>query len=169
MLSMTSIPQLVANIKLLVTGFIGLAVAAGKAVAGIVVLAGAKIWAWASAIPIAGIAIAIAGVAALAVSIALIRKKALAAVTGLAEGGIAWNPMVAKIAEREPELVTPFSKLGSLGFGSREIHLHIGNYMGDEMSKRQLMRDLKRMIQEDDRRNFFPQVQTGYRFGTSSK
>ena len=167
MLSMTSIPQLVANIKLLVTGFIGLAVAAGKAVAAIVVLAASKIWAWASAIPIAGIAIAIAGVAALAVSIGLIRKRAMAAAKGLGEGGIVTRPIRALIGEVGPEAVIPLSKAGLMG--SRQIHLHIGNYMGDEMSKRQLMRDLKQLIQEDDRRNFFGQVQSGYRYGTSSK
>lgn len=162
-LSMTSIPQLIANVRLLVTGFIGLAAAAGKAVAAIVVLAAAKIWAWASAIPVAGIALAIAGVAALATSILLIKNK----VAALAEGGIVTQPTRALIGEAGPEAVIPLSKVGLMG--SREVHLHIGNYMGDEMSKRHLVRDIKRMIQEDDRRNFFSQVQSGYRYGTSSK
>ena len=162
-LSMTSIPQLIANVRLLVTGFIGLAAAAGKAVAAIVVLAAAKIWAWASAIPVAGIALAIAGVAALATSILLIKNK----VAALAEGGIVTQPTRALIGEAGPEAVIPLSKAGLMG--SREVHLHIGNYMGDEMSKRHLVRDIKRMIQEDDRRNFFSQVQSGYRYGTSSK
>ena len=166
-MSLTTLPQLILNLKASAIALTGWAIAAGKAVAAAVVLAGAKIWAWAAAIPIAGIGIAIAGVAALAVSIALIRKKAMAAVTGLAEGGIVTRPIRALIGEAGPEAVIPLSKAGMVG--SREIHLHIGNYMGDEMSKRQLMRDLKGMIQEDDRRNFFPQVQTGYRYGTSSK
>jgi len=32
-----------------------------------------------------------------------------------AEGGVAWRPQMASLAENEPELITPFSKLGSLG------------------------------------------------------
>lgn len=34
---------------------------------------------------------------------------------GHAEGGMAWTPHIAKIAENEPELITPLSKLGGLG------------------------------------------------------
>lgn len=34
---------------------------------------------------------------------------------GYAEGGIAWRPQVANLAEDEPELIVPFSKLGSMG------------------------------------------------------
>jgi len=163
MLSMTSIPQLIANMKLLVGGFIGLAVAAGKAVAGIVTLAAAKIWAWASAIPVAGIAIAIAGVAALVASIVMIKKKA----TAMAEGGIVTRPTRALIGEAGPEAVIPLSKAGSMG-GPRELHLHIGNYMGDEMSMRTLVRQIDQMLQEEGRRNSFGQVQGGYYFGRSS-
>lgn len=167
MLSMTSIPQLIANVKLLVTSFIGLAAAAGKAVASIVVLAASKIWAWASAIPIAGIAIAIAGIAALAASIALIRNKAAAAAAGLAEGGIVTRPTRTLIGEAGPEAVIPLSKAG-LSMGPRELHLHIGNYMGDESSMRQLVRKISQTLQEDSRRNSFGQVQGGYYFGRSS-
>ncbi|GAG83970.1 unnamed protein product, partial [marine sediment metagenome] len=166
-MSLTTLPALIANLRASATALIGWAVAAGKAIAAAVVLAGAKIWAWASTIPIVGIALGIAGVAAIIASIVLIRKKAEAAAAGLAEGGIVTRPMRALIGEAGPEAVIPLSKAGLMG--SREIHLHIGNYMGDEISKRQLMRDLKRIIQEDDRRNFFNQVQSGYRYGTSSK
>ena len=161
MLSMTSIPQLIANMKLLVTGFIGLAVAAGKAVASLVVLAASKIWAWASTIPIAGIAIAVAGVAALAASIAMIKNKA----TALAEGGIVTQPTRALIGEAGPEAVIPLSK----GMpGAKEIHVHIGSYMGDEVSLRQFGRKLKEVLQEDDRRSAFGQVNQGWYYGRSS-
>jgi len=37
-----------------------------------------------------------------------------ASVTPYAEGGIAWTPQLAKVGEKEPELITPFSKLKSL-------------------------------------------------------
>jgi len=161
-LSLTTLPKLVANIKNSVLWIGHLGVAAAKAIGHMVVLAGAKIWAWASGIPIAGIAIAIAGVAALAISIMAIRRK----VAATAEGGIVTQPTRALIGEAGPEAVIPLSKMG---MGTREVHLHIGNYFGDEMSRHQLMRDLKKSIQEDDRRNAFGQVNTGYFFGRSSR
>ena len=166
MLSFTSIPQLIANIKLLVTGFIGLAVAAGKAVASLVVLAASKIWAWASAIPVAGIAIAIAGVAALIASIVLIRKKAAEAAAGLAEGGIVTRPTKALIGEAGPEAVIPLSRAGSIT--SPEVHIHVENFMGDEMSMRQFVRKIDQVLKQEARRNAFGQVQGGYYFGRSS-
>jgi len=165
-MSLTTLPGLITNLKLSGTALVGWAVAAGKAVAAAVVLAGAKIWAWAATIPLAGIAIAIAGVAALAVSIGLIRKKAMAAAAGLAEGGIVTRPTRALIGEEGPEAVIPLSKAGLMG--SREVHVHIGNYMGDEISLRQLGRKISQVLQEDGRRNAFGQVQTGYYFGRSS-
>ena len=164
-MSITTLPALIANLKLSATALIGWAVAAGKAVAAAVTLAAAKIWAWAATIPVAGIVLGIAGVAALAASIIMIRKKAESAAAGLAEGGIVTRPTRALIGEAGPEAVIPLSKAGLLG--TKEIHLHIGSYMGDEMSRRSLMRDLKEMMQEDDRLNFFNQIQSGYRYGTS--
>jgi len=166
-MSLSTLPALIANLKLSATALVGWAVAAGKAVAAAVVLAGAKIWAWAATIPIAGIAIGIAGVAALIASIVLIRKKAEEAATGLFEGGIVTKPTRALIGEAGPEAVIPLSKVGSMG-GPRELHLHIGNYMGDEMSMRTLVRQIDQMLQEEGRRNSFGQVQGGYYFGRSS-
>ena len=166
-LSLTSIPQLIANVKLLATSFIGLAAAAGKAVAALVVKAAASIWAWASSIPIVGIALGIAGVAALTAGIILARKRAQEAAAGLAEGGIVTRPMRALIGEAGPEAVIPLSQAG-LTTGTKEIHIHIGNYMGDDASRRKLMRDLKQWSQEDDRRNSFGQVGQGYYYGRSS-
>jgi len=166
-LSLTSIPQLIANVKLLATSFIGLAVAAGKAVAALVVKAAASIWAWASAIPIAGIALAIAGVAALTAGIIVARNKAQEAITGLAEGGIVRRPTMALVGEAGPEAVIPLSQAGLTG--PRELHIHVGNFMGDEMSMRQFVRRVDQMLKEETRRNFFSQVQTGYRYGTSSR
>jgi len=164
-LSLTSIPQLIANIKLLATSFIGLAAAAGKAIAALVVKAAASIWAWASSIPVAGIALGIAGVAALTAGILLARKKAQEAAAGLAEGGIVKRPTVALIGEAGPEAVIPLSQSGLM---TREVHIHIGNYMGDEMSRRRLVRDIDQMLKEEARRNAFGQVQGGYYYGRSS-
>lgn len=50
-------------------------------------------------------------------------------------------------------------------FGTGDIHLHIGNYMGDETSMRHLGQTLKQILQENDRRNAFPQVNKGYYYG----
>jgi len=38
--------------------------------------------------------------------------EALSGFYGYAEGGIAWTPQLAMVAEKEPELIVPFSKLG---------------------------------------------------------
>ena len=47
-------------------------------------------------------------------------------------GGVAWTPQFAHIAEKEPELITPLSKLGSLGFGAgRQYNITI-KVQGDE-------------------------------------
>lgn len=165
-MSFTTLPVLIANLKASATALIGWAVAAGKAVAAAVVLAGAKIWAWASTIPVAGIVLGIAGVAALIASIVLIKKKAAAAAAGLAEGGIVTRPTRALIGEAGPEAVIPLSKAGLMG--SKEIHLHIGNYMGDESSMRQLVRKISQVLQEDGRRTSFGQVNAGYYYGRSA-
>jgi len=161
-LSITTIPQLVANLKTSILWLGKWVIMAGKAVVANAALAAAKIWAWAGGIPFAGIAIAIAGTVALAASIIAVRNKVMA----MAEGGIVTQPTRALIGEAGPEAVIPLSKMG---MGTKEIHLHIGNYLGDEMSRHQLMRDLKKLIQEDDRRNAFGQVNTGYYFGRSSR
>lgn len=165
-MSMTTLPGLIRNLRLSAGALIGWAAAAGKAVAAAVVLAAAKIWAWAATIPIAGIAIAIAGVVALGISLALIRKKAMAAAAGLAEGGIVTRPTRALIGEAGPEAVIPLSKSGLMG--SREVHIHIGNYMGDESSMRQLVRRIGQVLQEDSRRSTFGQVNQGWYYGRSA-
>ena len=164
-LSLTTLPQLIANIKATAVAFVGYAAAAAKAVGALIAKAAASIWAWASSIPIAGIALGIAGVAALITSIALARRKASEATTGLAEGGIVTRPTRALIGEAGPEAVIPLSQAGFTG--PRELHLHIGNYMGDEMSRRQLVRDIDRMLKEESRRSAFGMNQSYY-YGRSA-
>jgi len=161
-MSLSTLPKMVANLKTSALWLGHYAAAAAKAVASNIALAASKIWAWASAIPIAGIAIAIAGVAALAVSIALIRKKA----ASMAEGGIVTRPTRALIGEAGPEAVIPLSRAG---LGTKDIHLHFdGTFIADEASFRQLGRKIKEVIQEDDRRSAFGQVNQGYYYGRSS-
>ena len=42
-----------------------------------------------------------------------------------ADGGIAWTPQLAKVGEKEPELITPFSKLKSLIGNSPQPNINI--------------------------------------------
>ena len=165
-MSITTLPGLIANIKTSVIWFGHLAVAAGKAVAALVVKAAAAIWASHGILGVVGIALATAGVIALIASIRKARSDAAAASAGLAEGGIVTRPTRALIGEAGPEAVIPLSKAGLLG--ARELHLHIGNYMGDEMSRRQLVRDIDQMLKEEGRRSAFGQVNQGWFYGRSS-
>lgn len=43
---------------------------------------------------------------------------------GYAEGGIAWKPQLAMVAEKGPELMTPLNKVSQIGGGNSEIHMH---------------------------------------------
>lgn len=118
-LSMVNIPRLIGGLASLAKGFIAVGAAAFKAVAGLIVAAAAKIWAWASMIPIAGIALGIAGVAALTVSVLAIKSKLVVA----KEGGIFTRPTIALIGEAGPEAVVPLKGTSALtgggaGFGA---------------------------------------------------
>jgi hypothetical protein len=48
-----------------------------------------------------------------------------------AEGGIAWSPQIASIAENEPELITPLSKLGTMG---GKVTVNVINQSGTPLS-----------------------------------
>jgi len=77
-------------------------------------------------------------------------------VTGAwAEGGVFTRPTFGLIGEAGPEAVIPLDRLSGMGAGNRvtNINLSVGNYMGDEMSRRALVRDLQRIINEEDRRS----------------
>ena len=50
----------------------------------------------------------------------------------LAEGGIVTSPMLAQLAEREPEAVIPLSKLGGMAGGGTQVHIHAENLYGYE-------------------------------------
>ena len=153
-LSLINIPKLIGGLNILATAFIGIVGPALKAVGALIAQAAASIWAAHGIIPFIGVGLAIAGVVALMASI----RSARAEATALAEGGIVTRPTRALIGEAGPEAVIPLSR----GLGTREVHLHIENYMGDDVSRRKLMRDLKQFIQEDDRRNLFGQLSPNY-------
>lgn len=106
-MSMMNIPRLITGLGGLTRAFIAAGAGALKAAAGFVIAAGAKIWAWAAAIPFVGIGLAIAGVAALAASIYGIKR-----IIEAKEGGIFTRPTLALVGEAGPEAVVPLRKLG---------------------------------------------------------
>jgi hypothetical protein len=161
-LSSSHIRKLIIGLKDLAVGFVGLVGPAMRAVGALIAQAAASIWAAHGILPFVGVGLAIAGVTALM----LWMRKVKGEVVALAEGGIVTRPTRALIGEAGPEAVIPLSRAGFTGTG--EIHIHIGNYLGDEASFRRFTRDIKQILQEDDRRGQFHQVQRGYHYGTSS-
>jgi len=164
-MSMTTLPGLIANIKLSAIAFGQMAVAAGKAIAALVVKAAAALWASLGPLGVVGIALAVGGVIALAASMKKATASAREATAALAEGGIVTRPTRALIGEAGPEAVIPLSKMG--GTGSKELHVHIGNYLGDEISLQKFGRRLKEILQEDERRSAFGQLGESYFYGRS--
>jgi hypothetical protein len=61
-----------------------------------------------------------------------------------AEGGIAWTPQLATVAEKGPELITPLSKIGEMG--NVEFHLHNDGSPMEITNKTQYMMSDKRII-----------------------
>lgn len=159
-LSSDAIPKLIGSLKGLAVGFIGLVAPALRAVGALIAQAAASIWAAHGILPFIGVGLAIAGVVALIASI----RSARSQVAELAEGGIVTRPTRALIGEAGPEAVIPLSRGG---LGTKEIHLHIGNYMGDEMSMRQLVRRIDQVLKEEGRRSAFGMNQ-GWYYGRSS-
>lgn len=70
------------------------------------------------------------------------------------------------IAHGGEEYLGPYG--GGGGGRSVSIVIPVQNYMGDERSKRALVRDIQLMLREEDRRTQFHGVNTGYHFGRSS-
>lgn len=83
----------------------------------------------------------------------------------LAEGGIVSQPTLAMIGETGPEAIVP---LGQMSKSGNEIHIHIGQYLGDEVSFREFARKLKNVLDQEGRRNAFGPVNQGYFYGRSS-
>jgi len=77
-----------------------------------------------------------------------------------ASGGIVTQPQLAMVGEAGPEAIIPLSQMGNMGGGS--VVVNVGNYMGDEISKRALVRDIQRILNEESRRSSFKPTETSY-------
>ncbi|MGA2159978.1 MAG: hypothetical protein ABSG90_12265 [Dehalococcoidia bacterium] len=86
-------------------------------------------------------------------------QQGAAKIPGYATGGIAWNPQLAMVGENGPEAITPIGQAGGIG---SSLTVNVGNYMGDEISKRGLVRDLQRILNEENRRRVHPPTETNY-------
>jgi hypothetical protein len=84
---------------------------------------------------------------------------------GYAQGGIFTRPTLAMVGE-VPEAVMPLSSLGSMGVGgggrgNTEIHIH-GDFMGDEMSLRELTRRIENVLRQEGNRSVHGPSKTEY-------
>jgi hypothetical protein len=76
-----------------------------------------------------------------------------------ASGGVVTSPQVRMVGEAGPEAIIPLSQMGGMGGG---VTVNVGNYMGDEISKRALVRDIQRILNEESRRSITPSAKTDY-------
>jgi len=80
-------------------------------------------------------------------------------------GGIAMKPMRAIVGDNGPEAIMPLNRLAEIipreGI-TVNVSMPIGTYVGDDMSKRALVRDLSRYFSEELRRLVTPQTQTSF-------
>jgi SLT domain-containing protein len=83
-----------------------------------------------------------------------------ASATPRAEGGIVTKPELSLVGEAGPEAIIPLSQLG--GMGGNSVTVNVGNYMGDELSKRALVRDIQRILNEEDRRRQYQPTKTNF-------
>jgi len=83
-------------------------------------------------------------------------------VWGYAAGGIITQPQLAMVGEAGPEAIIPLDRLSGIGTRVTNINLSVGNYMGDEISKRALVRDIKQVLNEEDRRRLYKPAETSF-------
>jgi len=76
-----------------------------------------------------------------------------------ASGGIVTSPTVGLVGEAGPEAVIP---LGAFSQMQTSLVVNVGNYMGDEVSKRSFVRDLQRILREEGRRREYRPAETQY-------
>jgi hypothetical protein len=79
---------------------------------------------------------------------------------GTASGGIVTSPQVRMVGEAGPEAIIPLSQMG--GMGGNSVTVNVGNYMGDEISKRALVRDIQRILNEETRRSTHKPTETNF-------
>jgi len=77
----------------------------------------------------------------------------------LQSGGIVRSPTLAMVGEGGPEAVIPLNQSGLAAGGTREVHIHVGYLMGDEISLRKFARLLKPILGEEARRSQFSPIQ----------
>jgi len=85
--------------------------------------------------------------------------------TGLQVGGIITKPTLALLGEAGPEAVIPLGKPSPVS--GNPIHIHIGNFLGDQSSLRQFTRQLQQIMREEERRTSFSGINRGYWYGGS--
>jgi len=84
-----------------------------------------------------------------------------AGVPRTAMGGIVTSPQIRLVGESGPEGIVPLSQMGNMG-GRSTININVGNYMGDDLSRRALVRDIQRILNEEDRRRVHKPTETSF-------
>lgn len=77
-------------------------------------------------------------------------------------GGIVMGPTRALIGESGPEAIIPLSNMGGGIGGGTNLTIHIGSYMGDDMSLRKFTREIQRVLEEENRRSTTKRSSTEY-------
>jgi len=90
-----------------------------------------------------------------------ITVSANAGVQKYASGGIFTRPTLGIIGD-VPEAVIPLSQLGRLRSSGSTVNVNVGNYIGDDLSKRALVRDLQRIMNEETRRSVHKPTETNF-------
>jgi hypothetical protein len=110
----------------------------------------------------AGILKVIAGLAVAGAGVFAMNKlmEGSGSIPAHASGGYFTTPHLAMIAENGPEAVLNEQQLGYMGGTS--LTLNVGNYMGDDMSRRELVRDIQQILNEENRRSVSPSTKTQY-------
>lgn len=80
--------------------------------------------------------------------------------TAYGSGGIVTRPELAMVGEAGPEAIIPLDRLA--GMGGNSVTVNVGNYMGDEISKRALVRDIQRILNEENRRSTHKPTETNF-------
>jgi hypothetical protein len=81
--------------------------------------------------------------------------------TPMAAGGIVRQPTLALLGEAGAEAVVPLSRMGGVS-GGTTLNIHVGNFMGDELSLRQFTRKISDILNQEERRSFNKPSQTTY-------
>ena len=82
-----------------------------------------------------------------------------AGVPRTAMGGIVTSPQIRLVGESGPEAIVPLSQMGGMGGNTFNFN---GPYMGDDISKRALVRDIQRIMNEESRRSVHKPTETTY-------